>query len=55
VGALIQAGGLWVPVPGEGGHVALGPAEPDEFPIWSNIEPEMAASPPRQSCAGAGS
>jgi glucokinase len=41
VGALIEAGGLWVPVPGEGGHVALGPDEPDEFPIWANIEPEM--------------
>ncbi len=40
VGALIQADGLWVPVPGEGGHVALGPAEADEFPVWANIEPE---------------
>ena len=41
VGALIRGGGLWVPVPGEGGHVALGPAEPDEFPLWPNIEPEF--------------
>lgn len=40
VGALIEAAGLWVPVPGEGGHVALGPAEADEFPLWANIEPE---------------
>ena len=40
VGALIEAGGLWVPVPGEGGHVALGPDEPDEFPLWENIELE---------------
>jgi glucokinase len=40
VGALIQAGGLSVPVPGEGGHVALGPDEADEFPLWRNIEPE---------------
>jgi glucokinase len=40
VGALVEAGGLFVPVPGEGGHVALGPAEPDEFPLWANIEPE---------------
>jgi glucokinase len=39
-GALIQAGGLWIPVPGEGGHVALGPVEADEFEIWRNIEPE---------------
>lgn len=40
VGALIEAGGLWVPVPGEGGHVALGPDEPDEFAVWENIELE---------------
>lgn len=40
VGALIESGGIFVPVPGEGGHVALGPVEPDEFPIWANIEPE---------------
>jgi glucokinase len=40
VGALVDAGGIWVPVPGEGGHVALGPAEADEFPLWANIEPE---------------
>jgi glucokinase len=40
VGALVEAGGLLLPVPGEGGHVALGPAEADEFPLWANIEPE---------------
>ena len=44
VGALVPAGGaadgLWVPVPGEGGHVELGPAEDDEFPIWPHIEKE---------------
>jgi glucokinase len=40
VGGLIVAAGLWVPVPGEGGHVALGPAEADEFQVWANLEPE---------------
>ena len=40
VGALLQTGGTWVPVPGEGGHVSLGPAEPDELALWSRIEPE---------------
>lgn len=43
VGALVNAGGaagLWVPVPGEGGHVALGPAAADEFALWPNVEPE---------------
>ena len=40
VGALIEVGGLFVPVPGEGGHVELGPAERDEFELWPHIEPE---------------
>jgi glucokinase len=40
VGGLVAAGGLAIPVPGEGGHVALGPDEPDEFDVWRNIEPE---------------
>jgi glucokinase len=40
VGALVVAGGIWIPVPGEGGHVALGPAEPDEFDLWRHIVPE---------------
>jgi glucokinase len=40
VGGLVHAAGLWVPVPGEGGHVALGPSEPDEFAFWEHIEPE---------------
>lgn len=40
VGGLVNASGLWVPVPGEGGHVAIGPSEPDEFAIWKNIAPE---------------
>jgi glucokinase len=40
VGGLVNASGLWVPVPGEGGHVELGPAEPDEFALWKHIEPE---------------
>jgi glucokinase len=54
VGALIEAGGLWVPVPGEGGHVALGPDEPDEFPLWPNIEPEMGRISAEALLAGRG-
>ena len=54
VGALIEAGGLWVPVPGEGGHVALGPAEADEFPLWANIEPEMGRISAEALLAGRG-
>jgi glucokinase len=40
VGGIVRAAGLWVPVPGEGGHIAIGPAEEDEFPVWAHIEPE---------------
>ncbi|MBD8892356.1 glucokinase [Roseibium litorale] len=36
--ALIHAANTWIPVPGEGGHVELGPVSPEEFLIWSHIE-----------------
>ncbi len=38
---LIRAGGLWIPVPGEGGHISLGPDAPDEFRLWPYIESEL--------------
>jgi glucokinase len=40
VGALVPAGGIWAPVPGEGGHVEFGPAEADEFAVWAHLEAE---------------
>jgi len=40
VAGLVYAAGLWIPVPGEGGHVTLGPVAEDEFAIWPNIEKE---------------
>ena len=56
VGALVQAGGLWVPVPGEGGHVALGPAEPDEFAALGNTSSRSSGASRRRRCsAGAAS
>jgi len=36
--AMIYAAGTWVPVPGEGGHVELGPVTPEEVEIWPHIE-----------------
>lgn len=36
--ALIHAANTWIPVPGEGGHVEIGPVSPEEFRIWSHIE-----------------
>ncbi|MBZ8135449.1 glucokinase [Afifella sp. IM 167] len=40
VAGLVYAAGLWIPVPGEGGHVALGPVSEEEFALWPHIEKE---------------
>ena len=37
-GALVHAGGVWVPVPGEGGHVDFGPKSDRDMAIWPHIE-----------------
>jgi len=36
--ALVRADGAWVPVPGEGGHVDLGPITERDFALWPHIE-----------------
>ncbi|MCX2724173.1 glucokinase [Roseibium salinum] len=36
--AMIYASETWVPVPGEGGHVELGPVTPEDFELWPHIE-----------------
>ena len=37
-GALIHARGTWIPVPGEGGHVDLGPVTDRDFALWPHLE-----------------
>ncbi|QUS56418.1 glucokinase [Pseudovibrio brasiliensis] len=37
-GAMIRSCGKWIPVPGEGGHVELGPLSEEEYRIWPYIE-----------------
>ena len=37
-GALVFSRGSWVPVPGEGGHVDLGPESDRDMAIWPQIE-----------------
>ncbi len=37
-GALIHARGVWIPVPGEGGHIDLGPVSDRDFAIWPHLE-----------------
>jgi glucokinase len=37
-GALIHARGAWIPVPGEGGHIDLGPVTERDFALWPHLE-----------------
>ncbi|MEM1039873.1 MAG: glucokinase [Pseudomonadota bacterium] len=37
VGFMVRAQGKWVPVPGEGGHVDLGPRTPFEAKLWPHL------------------
>ena len=37
-GALIHARGTWIPVPGEGGHIDLGPVTERDFALWPHLE-----------------
>jgi glucokinase len=36
--AMIYASNTWIPVPGEGGHVELGPVTAEDVAIWPHIE-----------------
>ena len=35
---MVHAGSLWMPVPGEGGHIDLGPVSDEEFDLWPHFE-----------------
>ncbi|CAN5291202.1 glucokinase [soil metagenome] len=39
-GAMIRARDIWIPVPGEGGHIGLGPITKRELAIWPHVERE---------------
>ncbi len=39
VGALVHTQHQWVPVPGEGGHIDLGPRTERDLQIWPHLEP----------------
>jgi glucokinase len=39
VAGLIRSGGKWIPVPGEGGHMDIGPRTPRDYQVWPHIEP----------------
>jgi glucokinase len=53
VAALVKAGGRWIPIPGEGGHVALSPMDPREAAVlahlwrrWDHVSAERLVSGP---------
>lgn len=37
---MVHAGSIWVPVPGEGGHIDLGPVTEEEFELWPHFDKE---------------
>jgi glucokinase len=39
VAGLIKTDGKWIPVPGEGGHMDIGPRTPRDYQVWPHIEP----------------
>lgn len=39
VAGLVHFQGKWIPVPGEGGHMDIGPRTPRDYEIWPHIEP----------------
>lgn len=38
VAGLVRAAGRWIPVPGEGGHMDIGPRTPRDFDIFPHLE-----------------
>lgn len=39
VAGLVHALGHWIPIPGEGGHMDIGPRSPRDFEVFPHIEP----------------
>jgi glucokinase len=54
VAGLVHAFGGWVPVPGEGGHMDIGPRNAREYAIFPNIEPIQGRVSGEQILSGRG-
>jgi len=52
--AMIFAADTWVPVPGEGGHVELGPVTPEDIALWPHIERVRGRLGAEQILSGSG-
>ncbi len=55
VAGLVHSRGTWIPVPGEGGHVDMGPRTPRDHAIFPHLEPIEGRIPASRCCAAAGS
>jgi glucokinase len=53
-GALIHARNMWIPVPGEGGHIDLGPVSDRDFAIWPQLERALGRMSAEALLSGAG-
>ena len=54
VAGLVHARGMWIPVPGEGGHVDIGPRSPRDFAVFPHIEPIEGRISAEQMLCGRG-
>ncbi|MBX3532607.1 MAG: glucokinase [Rhizobiaceae bacterium] len=54
VAGMVHARGIWIPVPGEGGHVDLGPRSERDRRIWPHLEPIEGRISAEQMLCGRG-
>ncbi len=54
VAGMVHARGIWIPVPGEGGHVDIGPRTPRDHQIWPHLEPIEGRISAEQMLCGRG-
>jgi glucokinase len=54
VAGMVHARHMWIPVPGEGGHVDIGPRTPRDREIWPHLEPIEGRISAEQMLCGRG-
>jgi len=54
VGGIIKAGGIWIPLCGEGGHMDLGPRTAREAVVWQHLEKAEGRVSAEQVLSGQG-
>lgn len=54
VAGLVNSRRIWIPVPGEGGHVDMGPRSPRDFEVFPHLEPIEGRISAEQMLCGRG-